>query len=235
MERCELAPLLTSVRLIFAAGAPQLRLLSLTFIAAVAAGACDRTPNAHQTMRPCSDGNMADRFFPPDAFVPTLVEVDDDLRDTLAHYLQAAKETPWICGQVPTEGYRLFIGGGYGLPAIVASAARASSGWLVAFSRFESRRSGPAYQVAAYSSNQMQDFPSDDIRQALQRAAFWSGPTWQQIEGEGDIVMIEVVDGPDHRAVVQAVPTPEFRNAAALIMRSATGSDDVLQQRDRGR
>lgn len=203
-------------------------------IVALAAGACERA--AVEPLRPpCSDHVLSDRFFSPDSFVPALVEVDDELRDTLARYLEAAKEASWICGRVPTEGYRLFIGGGYGLPAVVASAARTSSGWRVASSKFEGRHAGPAYEVRTHATSEISHFPSAEIRRVLQQAAFWTGPTWQQIEGEGDIVMIEVVDDSDHRAVVQAIPTEEFRDAAALLLRSTTGTDEVLRLRSRSR
>jgi hypothetical protein len=212
-----------------------IRTIVIALMTAVLSGGCERASVAPAAERDCIDDSLADMFFPQDAFVPKLIDVDDELREALARYLQAAHEPPWICGRVPSEGYRLFIGGGFGLPALVASAARTSSGWRLAFSEFQRLQPGTAYVVAKRAENETGSIPSQEIRQALQHASFWSGPTWQQIEAEGDIVMIEVVDGADHRAVIQAVPTAEFRTSALLLLRMITGSENFLRLRTRSR
>jgi hypothetical protein len=138
----------------------QIRPIMFALIAAVVLGSCERASVVRAPEHRCTDDNLANLFFPQDAFVPKLIDVDDELRDTLARYLQAANEAPWICGEVPSEGYRLFIGGGYGLPAIVASAARTSSGWRLAVSEFQRLRPGTAYVVTKRSGNEIQEVPS---------------------------------------------------------------------------
>ena len=96
--------------------------ITIVVVSAFLTNACARPP-APRTARTCTDLSSAEQFFHPDTFVPRHSDVDDELRETLARYFQAANEMPWACGEVPTEGYRLFVGGGYGLPAIVATAS----------------------------------------------------------------------------------------------------------------
>jgi hypothetical protein len=210
------------------------RPISLALITAALTAACAPAPPAPTATPACTDGTTADRYFPSGAFVPEAVNLDKEVREGLANALVAANEIPWTCGAVPTEGYRLLVAGRYGLPSIVVSVGRTSSGWRTAVTEFEALTPETVNVARRRSGNEIASWSSGDLRQALQRASFWSGPTWQDIQGtEGDIVMIEVIDRGDHRAVVQAIPSAEFRNAASIILRLATGSDEFLQLRER--
>jgi hypothetical protein len=212
---------------------PRIQIVGFALLTFCLTGACERSNLKDGLEQPCSEDNVAARFFPAATFIPKFPDLDDDFRDVTARYLDAANEASWTCGRLPAEGYRLFLGGGHNLSGIVASAFRTSVGWRKSVSNFQPPRPGAAYVVTGRSTDESITFPSEDVRQALQRAGFWSGPTWQQIEAEGDVLMIEVLDGADHRAVVQAIPTSEFQAAAAIILRNTAGSDDVLLQRQR--
>lgn len=182
-------------------------------------------PSRGKGVSQCPSTSAPTYFFTEGMLVPQRHDTDLSEREVTSRYLTAAQELSWTCGETPLEGYRVLMGGGFGAATAVVSAKRTSSGWHSSITRFAPlSETQPPYRVIDRKLNTLSEFPVIQIRRALESAAFWTGPVWKQIEGEGHMLSIEVLIDGDHRVVSRAVPDTAFREAASLIVKAA-GAD----------
>lgn len=166
----------------------------------------------------CPPATSDSYFFAEESLVPESPAADRTQRTALSAYLRAANEVSLSCGHEPEEGYRVFWGGGYGVPAVVGSIVRSGSSWRAAATEFIPPSSGQRYVVARHSTRPVDAKEMVGVSLAIESAAFWTTAVWREMEGEGTIWMIEARQGGRYRAVSRVQPDEAFAIAAHLLV-----------------
>lgn len=203
---------------------PDLRMSVSRVLACVmcAAGCAPELPkpNAGIHVRAeCPSPASESYFFPEHSLAPDSAETDRRERSDRSPYFRAAEEISLSCGAEPGEAYRVYWGGGYGVPSVIASLVRVGSDWRVSATQFEPWYDRPHFAVARHTQGAVAGHEGPAIARALDAAGFWTTRVWQQDENEGTIWVIEArVDG-RYRAVTRVQPDAAFASAAHRLVR----------------
>lgn len=147
-------------------------------------------------------------YFPAGSLIPSDAENDSQQRRTLSAYLDAAGADSLSCGP-ETEAYRFFWGGGYGITATVVTVSADS----VAVVRFSPPNEKPL-AISQKASISVTSEWVDRIRREMEEVSFWSARAFVDLEGEGNVWVIEARQGGSYKVVTRVAPEAALANTA---------------------
>lgn len=136
----------------------------------------------------CPPAHSTDYFFPEGALIPQRADSDREQRSSISQYLEATGASPLSCGAEPMEAFRL-LRVGEAIPEFEIAVRRRREGWTLELA--EINRSATAPTPANRSTQTIHADQVAILKDAISKAEFWNLPAFLDVEGEGQVWVVE--------------------------------------------